>query len=529
MKRRPTASLKTLLRLTAIEPVVWLSAPEKAADLPVQWVAKEIAAGRPGDVVLLPAASASESLLAESEAYGVLGLVFLGPVKNKKIFKNARLPVAVLPEQLDHESVHRLLLTVLVAQQAHLREIGSDINTQLDRLVAEGEGLPGLARAMAEISGRGVVIQDKRLKVLAASSSQALDAVWVELTGELESADKLPEALRDRKEAGKSPIFLYQDLPGGLTRLITPINVGAVARGYLSLVGLQGDLDDLDEVVADQGALVCAVQMSRSKAVRETEKRLRRDLLNALLQEDLSARDARLWAQTIGLDLAQAHVPLRFAWDMAAPPSLRRLETLVNGVVSRLGVTVIISPLSSEVICFCQVSPEISPPQRALEFGQIVIERAREENPQNRICCGIGTPALDLNDWGASFRQAGQALVMARRLAEDKPLYFPDLTVYRLLLQIEHTPELHDFQEEILGPLLAYETGEELVRTLQAYFDHNGNLSQTADALFIHRNSLLYRMERIAEISGLDLDNPEIRLAVQLALHVHKMLKTVNK
>ena len=347
--------------------------------------------------------------------------------------------------------------------------------------------------------------------------------------GELESPDQLPEALRNRKEAGKSPIFLHQDLPGGLARLITPINVGGVARGYLSVVGLQGDLDDLDQVVADQGALVCAVQMSRSKAVRETEKRLQRDLLNALLQEDLSARDARLWAQTMGLDLSQAHVPLRFAWDMSAPPSQRRLETLVNGVVSRLGVTVIISSMSSEVICFCQVAPEVSPPKQALEFGRIVIERAREENPQNKICCGIGTPAMDLNDWGASFRQAGQALVMARRLVEDKPLYFPDLTVYRLLLQIEHSPELHDFQEEILGPLLAYETGEELVRTLQAYFEHNANLSQTADALFIHRNSLLYRMERIADISGLELDNPEVRLAVQLALHVHKMLKTVNK
>jgi purine catabolism regulator len=314
-----------------------------------------------------------------------------------------------------------------------------------------------------------------------------------------------------------------QPLPGGLARVVTSINVGEVARGYLSVVGLQDDLDDLDLLVADQGALACAVQMSRSKAVRETEKRLQGDLLTALLKEELSPRDARLWVQTMGLDLAQAHVALRFAWDSARPPSQRRLETLVNGEIARLDLAAIPNPMGSEVICFCQVPPQAGAPGPALELAQNVAHRAGQEMIESPVRCGIGAPAEDLAEWRSSFRQAGQALEMARRLKEERPLYFPDLSVYRLLLQMEHSPELRGFEQEILGPLLAYETGKELIYTLEVYFEHNGNLSQTADALFIHRNSLLYRMARIAEISGLDLDNPETRLAVQLALHIHRM------
>jgi purine catabolism regulator len=159
-----------------------------------------------------------------------------------------------------------------------------------------------------------------------------------------------------------------------------------------------------------------------------------------------------------------------------------------------------------------------------LALGESVVARAAKEKITAPVRCGVGRPAADLNDWRVSFRQAGQSMEMARRLVEDRPLYFPDLSVYRLLLQLEHHPELRAFQEEILGPLLAYESGEELIRTLRAYFDHNGNLSQAADTLFIHRNTLLYRMERIAEIANLDLDNPETRLALQLALHIYKML-----
>jgi purine catabolism regulator len=92
------------------------------------------------------------------------------------------------------------------------------------------------------------------------------------------------------------------------------------------------------------------------------------------------------------------------------------------------------------------------------------------------------------------------------------------------LFQLEHSPELIAFQEETLGELLAYEGASELIHTLEAFFAHNANLSQTADALFIHRNTLVYRLERIEAITQMDLDKPENRLAMQLALHIYRMM-----
>ena len=72
--------------------------------------------------------------------------------------------------------------------------------------------------------------------------------------------------------------------------------------------------------------------------------------------------------------------------------------------------------------------------------------------------------------------------------------------------------------------MLALENADEFIHTLEAYFEHNGNLSQTAEALFIHRNTLMYRMERIAAITRLKLDKPENRLSFQLALRIYRML-----
>ncbi len=318
---------------------------------------------------------------------------------------------------------------------------------------------------------------------------------------------------------------MEQKLNGNLTRLVAPITVGGMARGYLSLIGETDKLDPLDSLVIEQGALVCAVEMSRTKAVREAEKRLKGDLLNALLQENLSPLDAQLWAQNMGLDLSEAQVAMRFAWLGAASPSRRRLETLVNGEVTRLNVKVIVNPMGPEIVCFCQVPRGSRQPDCALELAQAVMDQGGREYPDTIVLCGLGAPSQDIREWRTSFRQAGQALELSRRFREKKPLYFPDLSIYRLLIQLENSPELIAFQEEMLGALLASEGARDLIHTLQVYFEHNGNLSQAAEALFVHRNTLIYRMERIAALTGANLDDPEVRLAMQLALHIYRMME----
>jgi purine catabolism regulator len=517
-----TLSLYDLLRLAFAGPVIWLSG-ETQANCSVNWVSLSIENAHSDDLIVLPIEALNAETLETAQTRQAAALLFLGVPTQAVSIEAQDFPIASISEMSDVRAVERLLLTLLINQRAFLMERGVRIHAQLSQLAAQGEGLDGLVEAMASISGHGVLVQDKRLGILAQQPSSGLLGIWDEVINSLSSLENLPETLRDRKRAARQYTALFQEIPGNLARLIIPITVAEVARGYLSLVSLAGELDALDQLVAEQGSLVCAIEMARTKAVRETEKRLKGDLLTALTQENLSPRDARLWAQTMGLDLSMAHAALRFAWDAASPPSRRRLETLVNGEVARQASKAIVSQMGTEVICFCQVSSNEARPIAAIELGRGVIQQALRENPDIPARCGIGTPASDLSEWRVSFRQAGQALDMARRLGENKSLYFPDLSVYRLLLQIEHNPELIAFQEEILGPLLAYDGGLELIRTLEAYFEHNGNLSQTAEGLFIHRNTLIYRMERIAGITGLDLDKPETRLAVQLALHIYRM------
>ena len=520
-------TFKELLRLCFSEPLHWLS-DESVPDPLVYWVAVDAADVQKGDILLLSEGKLTPKIVEQTKKKEGVAVIFLGEASPAEPAALYKFPVVSIPSDQNVREVYRAMVTILVNQRAYLMERGVRIHAQLAQLEAEGAGIEGLASAMFELSGRGILIQDKRLEILAQCPSSSLGAIWEDVLAQLDTVDVLPKELRDRKEAGQSLAIFRQELPGGLERLVVSISVGGVARGYLSLVDIAGSLDSLDYLVAEQGALVCAVEMARAKAVREAEKRLKGDLLTALLQENITPRDANLWIQSMGLDLTHTHTALRFAWNSPSPPSRRRLETLINGEVAHLGLKVLVRSMETELVCFCQINPGQSRPDNALALGEAVLERGKQEYPEIPMSCGVGSPAPDLGTWRDSFRQAGQALEMARRLRERRPLYFPDLSVYRLLLQLEYHPELQTFKQEILGPLLAYEGGGELLRTLEAYFENNGNLSQAAEALYIHRNTLIYRMERIAEISGLDLDNTETRLAVQLALRIHRMTDNVK-
>lgn len=89
----------------------------------------------------------------------------------------------------------------------------------------------------------------------------------------------------------------------------------------------------------------------------------------------------------------------------------------------------------------------------------------------------------------------------------------------RILDELAASPDLRPFLDIVL-PLVNYdrERGSGLVRTLSVYFETGANASEAAERLFLHRNSLLYRLERIQKLTGLDLRESESMLVLQLGL-----------
>ena len=127
-----------------------------------------------------------------------------------------------------------------------------------------------------------------------------------------------------------------------------------------------------------------------------------------------------------------------------------------------------------------------------------------------------------------AYQEALQALRTAQRLGRrGSVIEFDRLGIERLLTQLSDARELKDYVESMLGPLLAYDAVHriDLLGTLETHLALGCRQRATAAALGLHVNSLQYRLRRIAEIGQVSLEEPEVRLNLQLALRARQVIR----
>lgn len=106
--------------------------------------------------------------------------------------------------------------------------------------------------------------------------------------------------------------------------------------------------------------------------------------------------------------------------------------------------------------------------------------------------------------------------------------FFRDLGPYRFLYELKDSKSMLAFHRELIGKIELYDSQNqtELLNTLICYYKNDCNARITAKELFIHKNSVIYRVKRIEEIIGLNLSDPEDRFNLQLSLKLDQILKT---
>lgn len=143
------------------------------------------------------------------------------------------------------------------------------------------------------------------------------------------------------------------------------------------------------------------------------------------------------------------------------------------------------------------------------------------------VYCGVGRPAMGMDALRFSFREAEQALQVSDDLQmQARATFFGNSSLFCLLRSLKNPDELQRFCQSWLADLISYDARQhsELLETLRAYFANNGNTALTAKELRIHRNTLAYRLNRIAEITRLDLEDADVRLNLHLALKAYEVL-----
>lgn len=439
------------------------------------------------------------------------------------------MPIMTLPANSRPRMVEKTVVSLLVDQKGQLERRGTQIYRQLTQISSRNEGMVELINAMARLTGKAVVIQDKRMGVMEYTVQPQSVALWDDIEGFLRQPNNLPAEIQDRHRVNEidNPALMQSLAIPGIARLVAPIVTRGIGRGYLSIIGHDSDIDDIDLLVAEHGAAACALEMAKLKAVSETEKRLRGTFLDRLLIGDVSQQEAVRQGERFEHDMTAVHMAMVMSWRGDEPPSNRRLETMINSILDQQRASALVwqREREKEVVVFHATNNE-DPIDHTLKLANAFAKEINRQYPGSRLAIGLGQPAKDVSIWRSSYRDAVQARDLAIRLQTDTPLYIGDLGVYQLILSLNDREKLLQFTNHTLGSLTEYDMRQnaDLIKTLEAFFTCHGNLSQTAEMLIVHRNTLLYRMNRINEIAEIDLNRPETRLALHLALTIRRLL-----
>ena len=167
----------------------------------------------------------------------------------------------------------------------------------------------------------------------------------------------------------------------------------------------------------------------------------------------------------------------------------------------------------------------------SVPFARILEETLKESGAQ-KIRVSVGRLARKLSDFPISYREAQEALFIASITSDTKTVYhYNDLGVWRLLLRVDDQNELERFADHYLSALTRHDREQQTnwLKTLETFLEENGNLRATARRLELHRNTVTYQLDHISQLLGQDLNDSEVRLNLQIALRVRRLLEEKQK
>jgi purine catabolism regulator len=447
-------------------------------------------------------------------------------------------PVFEVPYELPFIAVTEAAFTKLVNEQYAVLRRAIAAHERLERIVLSERGLEALAGTLSTLTGAAVLVFDARGEPLVQRAFRR--AI------EPETVAALRDELGERTRRGEARAFLPPLGEQAERALALPVAADGVPGGardaaerkpeaWLVAIKDSGPLSDFDRLTLHQAVTIVALELLRGRVAGDTERRLAGDVLAAIVGGDLT-----------GVELARRLEPFGLAEQVAAlvvqrPDGGRGPSHPVEDALSTALREEASPGLVASTAQFTCALVAGGAEEQVFALAQRVSERLRG-GLGDGLRVGVGRPVP-----GAEARRSfheGRCAVEALALGVSQGSHngnghangsghpvaavatYKDLGSFQLLLSLQDDEALKLFCDSILGPIEASEGhyGGELMRSLEAFIEENGQWERAARRLYCHRHTLRYRIKRVEELTGRDLSCARDRIEFWLALRGRELV-----
>ncbi len=393
-----------------------------------------------------------------------------------------------------------------------------------------GEGYAALAEVASTMLGAPVAIVDPYL--------DTVGVVGVD-EAQIAALDEAVERARAAEPSSVTAQFLAADVAGTVRESIP----GAAGDVGVVVVWRSDGLSPTERAALAEVVEACALEHARDEARVQTEARLRGELVEELIAGEVVSRDSIVRrARLLGADLSNGAVAMigtlrdpQQSERAAVDPLLeRRFLSQVRAAIDLHWPRALVDWNEGRLLVLLPTPPgaaddEAGVDERAHTLARRLLTATKETVPGLAVTLALSRHTAEPEKLGAALDEAELALSIGERLGRHGDVVtFEETGTYKLLFQIfaDRPQELSAFYEQTLASLVRYDEQyqTELVGTLATYLELDGNLAATAGTLFTHRHTVRYRLDRIAELCGLDVGKSDDREKLSLGLKAMRLL-----
>jgi PucR family transcriptional regulator, purine catabolism regulatory protein len=449
-----------------------------------------------------------------------------------EIATDREFPVFEVPYELPFIAITEAAFTQLVNEQYAVLRRALAAQERLERIVLSQRGLETLIAALATLIGAAVLVFDSRGEpIMQRAFRRAIDR---------EAVAALQTEVRDRARRREARAFM-PSVDEGSQGLALPVAADGSPQGdapgsprvpeaWLVAIKDSGPLSDFDRLTLHQAVTIVALELLRARVAGDTERRLAGDVLDAVVRGELSGPDLARRLAPFGLSDRVAAIVVRRPDDGRGSPA--PIETALLAALRDEATAALVAstgPLT------CALVPGIVD-EELFALASRVGARLRSELGMLDVGVGRGVPGGDARRGFHEARCAVEALALgvgtpshngaASNAGPPRVATYKDLGSFQLLLSLQDDESLRLFCDSILGPIEASEGhyGGELMRSLEAFIEENGQWERAARRLYCHRHTLRYRIRRVEELTGRNLGTARDRIEFWLALRGRELV-----
>jgi PucR family transcriptional regulator, purine catabolism regulatory protein len=449
------------------------------------------------------------------------------------------LPLLQLPSDVPYMEFMLPIFEILISQQLNQLKRNEQIHHCMLEALLSGGGSLSICKALYDSLGRPVYIIDNSGNIVnnisnekygQGFSSGELMGIWTQLDNELLKCRPNRCNRINLEFSGK-----YEDV------VLVPVQTNNTINGYIFVLDTEKKLDDQDLAALEYAGTISAIEFVKEKSVFETERKIRGELLEDLISGNFPTEEtvirrasylnfnlnSKLVTFIANIDQFEKYMIYHTNQDENHIQEIKNhlFEEIHKAFLGYNGGTMLLMK-SNCIIGLIRMECDMN--ERVLNSRLIQIcGKVEARYPEINISIGVGKTYKGARNIKNSYEEAETSLKVMHHLNEEKKiLFFQELGPYRFLYELKGSEAMKTFYNEILGKIEQYDlqSNSNLVSTLNSYFKNDCSLLRTAENMLIHKNSVIYRIKKIEEITGLKLSNPDDRFNLLLCIKLKSIL-----